>query len=88
MGKDCEEAITRGQPPCMWQVSCYYGNISEGSQAMSKIFRKRNSQRKADEKSSVPESLGDRDQSSDSYEQYRQEVLKKYVKTVKVYAGY
>lgn len=53
---------------------------------MSKIFRKRNSQRKADEKSLVPESPGD--QSSDSYEQYRQEVLKKYVKTVKVYAGY
>lgn len=53
---------------------------------MSKIFRKRNSQRKADEKSSVPESPDD--QSSDSYEQYRQEVLKKYVKTVKVYAGY
>ena len=53
---------------------------------MSKIFRKRNSKHKEGEKSSAPESLGD--QSSDSYEQYRQEVLKKYVKTVKVYAGY
>ena len=53
---------------------------------MSKIFRKRNSPQKTDIQSPVPESSSD--QSSESYEQYRQEVLKKYVKTVKVYAGY